>query len=144
MCYKENRRPVEACPSTFWRSEKKKKQKQRKKRKGFEASTIKSLSLRSKCYCFSHSRESKIQKFSLSITILFSVLWLLNFEIHLAGPKINFYIFNVIKNCKIFPSNVYHFQYDQRFVFKRETCKEYICKNLLNLDCQGSICFEIF
>ena len=27
MCYKENTRLVEACPSNFWRSEKKKKDK---------------------------------------------------------------------------------------------------------------------
>ena len=101
MCYKENTRLVEACPSNFWRSEKKKKR-QRKKRKGFEASTIKSLSLRSKCYYFSHSRASRIQKFSLFITILFSVLWLLHFEIHLAGPEINFYILMSLKIAKFF------------------------------------------
>ena len=42
-----------------------KKGKQRKKRKSFKAETIKRLSPRSKCYCFSHSRASRIQKFFL-------------------------------------------------------------------------------
>ena len=43
---------------------KKKKRKQRKKRKSVE--TIKMLSSRLKCYCFSHSTESRIQNFFLS------------------------------------------------------------------------------
>ena len=47
---------------TFLRS-KKKKGKQWEKRKTFKAETIKRLSPRSKCYCFSHSRASRIQKF---------------------------------------------------------------------------------
>ena len=42
------------------------KGKQRKKRKSFKAETIKRLSPRSTCYCFSHSRLSKFQKFFLS------------------------------------------------------------------------------
>ena len=33
MCYKENTRLVEACPSNFWRSEKKKKKKKKDKGK---------------------------------------------------------------------------------------------------------------
>ena len=37
-----------------------------KKRKSFKAETIKRLSPRSKCYCFSHSRASRIQKFFLT------------------------------------------------------------------------------
>ena len=49
-------------PLTFLRS-KKKKEKERKKRKTFKAETIKRLSPRSKCYCFSHSRASRIQTF---------------------------------------------------------------------------------
>ena len=53
-------------PSYFLRS-KKKKGKQRKKRKSFKAETIKKLSPRSKLYCFSHSRVSRIQKFFLSV-----------------------------------------------------------------------------
>ena len=32
MCYKENRRPVETCPSTFWRSEKKKQNRNKGKK----------------------------------------------------------------------------------------------------------------
>ena len=51
--------------------------------------TMKRLSRRSKCYCFSHSRASRIQ-FSLSAnrwtTILFSIPWSLHFQIHIAGP----------------------------------------------------------
>ena len=39
---------------------KKKKGKQRGKRKTFKAETIKRLSPRSKCYCFSRSRVSRI------------------------------------------------------------------------------------
>ena len=54
--------PYPSTP-TFLRS-KKKKGKQREKRKTFKAKTIKSLSPRkAKCYCFSHSRASRIQKF---------------------------------------------------------------------------------
>ena len=44
----------------------KKKWKQRKKRKSFKAETIKRLSPRSKCYCFSYSRASRIQQLFLS------------------------------------------------------------------------------
>ena len=51
---------------TFLRS-KKKKGKQRKARKTFKAEPTKRLSLSSKCYCFRHSRASRIQKFFLSI-----------------------------------------------------------------------------
>ena len=46
---------------------KKKKGRQREKRKGFKAETIKRLSPRSKCYCFNHSRASRIQKFFLLV-----------------------------------------------------------------------------
>ena len=42
---------------------KKKKRKQRKARKTFKAETIKRLSPRSKLYCLSHSRASRIQNF---------------------------------------------------------------------------------
>ena len=51
-------------PPTFLCS-KKKKGRQREKRKGFKAETIKRLSPRSKYYCFSHSRASRIWKFFL-------------------------------------------------------------------------------
>ena len=51
-------------PLTFLRN-KKKTGKQKKRRKIFEAETIKRLSPRSKCYCFSHSRASRTQKFFL-------------------------------------------------------------------------------
>ena len=50
---------------TFLRS-KRKKGRQREKRKDFKAETMKRLSPRSKCYCFSHSRAFRIRKFSLS------------------------------------------------------------------------------
>ena len=66
-------------PPTFLHT-KKKKGRQRQKRKGFKVETIKRLSLRSKYYCFSHSRASAIRKFFLSttgqlwwLTVLFSV-----------------------------------------------------------------------
>ena len=52
-------------PPTFLRS-KKKKRKTRKKRTIFKEETIERLSPRSKYYCFSHSRVSRIQKFFLS------------------------------------------------------------------------------
>ena len=48
----------------FLRS-KQKKGKQKKKRKGFKTEAIKRLSPRPKCYCFNHSRASRIQKFFL-------------------------------------------------------------------------------
>ena len=54
----------------FWKNflrSKKKKGRQRRKRKGFKAETIKRLSPRSKCYCFNHSRASRIRKFFLSV-----------------------------------------------------------------------------
>ena len=114
----------------------------------FKASTIKRLSQIPKCYCFSHSRASRIQKFFLPASewpiIFFSVLWLLHFEIHFGGPEINIFIFDVIKNGQIFPSNVCHCQYDHRFIFSREACKEYVCKTVVNLDCRDSIRFTFF
>ena len=45
---------------------KKEKGKQRQARKTFKAETIKRLSLRSKLYCLSHSRASRIKKFFFS------------------------------------------------------------------------------
>ena len=75
---------------TFLCSENK-KGKQRKKRKSFKAETIKRLSPKSKCYCFSHSRASRIQKFFLPANHggrqYFSVSWSLHFEIRFIGPK---------------------------------------------------------
>ena len=57
--------------------------------------------------------------------------------------------FDVIKNGQIFPLNVIHFPFDRRFLFSREMgtlehARRYACKNLINLDCQGSIRFDIF
>ena len=52
-------------PPTFLHS-KKKIRKQRGKRKNSKAETIKRLPPRLKCYCFSHSRAFRIQKFFLS------------------------------------------------------------------------------
>ena len=52
-------------PHFFFRSKKKIGGK-RKKRKSFKAKTIKRLSPRSRCYYFSHSRASRIEKFFLS------------------------------------------------------------------------------
>ena len=45
----------------------KEKRETKEKRKNFKAETIKSLSPRSQCYCFSHSRVSRIQRFFLSV-----------------------------------------------------------------------------
>ena len=53
-------------PSHFFFRSKKKIGGKRKKRKSFKAKTIKRLSPRSKCYYFSHSRVSRIQKFWLA------------------------------------------------------------------------------
>ena len=54
-----------------------------------------------------------------------------------------------MKNSKIFLSKVCHCEYDHRLLFSREMGtlereRRYICKNLLNLDFQDSICFGIF
>ena len=81
---------------------KKKKGKQRKKWNSFKAETIKRLSPRSKCYCFSHSTASKIQKIFLVSqpwcpTILFSVLWPLHFENHFTGPGTTTIKFSSVK-----------------------------------------------
>ena len=71
---------------------KRKQENKGEKRNNFRGETIKRLSQRSKCYCFSHSRAFKIQKFFYSANhcgrkkILSSVPWPLHFEIHLAGP----------------------------------------------------------
>ena len=68
----------------------KRKGKQRKIER-FIAETIKKLSPRQKCYCFSHSRASRIQTFFLSVNqggwqVFFSVPWPLLLEINFAGP----------------------------------------------------------
>ena len=75
---------------TFLRS-KKKKGKLREKKTIFKAETIESLSPRSKCYCFSHSRVYRIEKIFLSANHggrqYFSVFHgPIHFEIHFAGP----------------------------------------------------------
>ena len=65
-----------------------------KKEKSFKEETIKRLSSKSKCYCFNHSRTSRIQKFFLSTNHggrLFSVPWLLHFEIAFAH-SLKYYI----------------------------------------------------
>ena len=88
-------------PPPFFLCSKKKKGRQREKRKTFKPETIKRLSPRSKCYCFCHSRASRIQKIYLVgqpwwPTILLSVPWSLHFEIHFAGPiRLNAYYLNV-------------------------------------------------
>ena len=72
--------------------------------------------------------------------------------------KINLYFFDVMKNGHTFPSKVSFlhfslffpsFQYAHRFLFSREIGKterarRQVCKDLLNLDCQDSICFAFF
>ena len=65
-----------------------------KKEKSFKEETIKRLSSKSKCCCFNHSRTSRIQKFFLSTNHggrLFSVPWLLHFEIDFAH-SLKYYI----------------------------------------------------
>ena len=57
---------LEGHGSTLFCVAKWKKWNKEKKRKSFKAETIKRLSPESKCYCFSHSRVSKIQKSFLS------------------------------------------------------------------------------
>ena len=54
-------------PSPTFLSSKKKKGRKRQKRKSFKAETIKRLSPRSKYYCFSDSRASRIRKFYTQI-----------------------------------------------------------------------------
>ena len=58
--------PAEPCPLQTFLSSKKRQGKQRQKRKSLKTETVKRLSPRSKCYCFSHSRVSRIQNFFLS------------------------------------------------------------------------------
>ena len=57
--------PTPHPPTPIFLRNKKKKGKQRKKRKNLKVETIKSLSPKSKCFFFSHSRVSRIQKLSL-------------------------------------------------------------------------------
>ena len=42
--------------------------------------------------------------------------------------KINLFFFDVMKNGQIFPSKVFHFQYDQRFLLSREMGNIRTCK----------------
>ena len=54
-----------------------------------------------------------------------------------------------MKVDRIFPSKDCHCPYDHIFLFSREMgtlerTRRYICKNLLNLDCQDSIRFDIY
>ena len=74
--------PGGPCPSSHFFVLQKKKGKQRKARKTFKAETIKRLSLRSKLYCLSHSRASRI---------LLGVPWLLHLEIYFTGPDLRNY-----------------------------------------------------
>ena len=62
VCYKagDTRGPY---TQTFLGSKKKKREIKKKNERSFKAETIKRLSPRSKCYCFSHSRASRIQFF---------------------------------------------------------------------------------
>ena len=63
--------------------------------------------------------------------------------------QINVYFLDVMKNGQIFSSRICHSQYDHRLSFSRDmgnikTCKEIrLQKHRLNLDCQGSIRFDI-
>ena len=67
--------PTNPTPPHFFAKEKEKRE-ERKKRTIFKAETIERLSPRSKCYCFSHSRVSRILVGQLWWpTILFSVPW---------------------------------------------------------------------
>ena len=63
---------------TFLGSTKKRRETKKKKDKSFKAETIKRLSPRSKCYCFSYSRAPRIQIFFVVQpwwpTLLFNVL----------------------------------------------------------------------
>ena len=59
------------------------------------------------------------------------------------------YFFDVMKNGHIFPLKVSHFQhFTDSFLVEKwgtlERARKYVFKNLLNLDCQGSIRFGIF
>ena len=54
-----------------------------------------------------------------------------------------------MKNGHIFPLKVSHFQHFTDFFLVEkwgtlERARKYVFKNLLNLDCQGSIRFDIF
>ena len=60
-------------PSTFKRSKQWKEEKQKEKRKSFKVQPIKRLSSRSKCFCFSYPRASRIQKRFL--VGIFSIPW---------------------------------------------------------------------
>ena len=50
--------------------------------------------------------------------------------------------------ANIFSLKVCHFQYDHWLLFSTEmeniNARRYVCKNLYNLDCQDSICRDIF
>ena len=89
--------------ATTFLQAKRKKENKGKKRKTFKAETIKRLSPSSKCYCFSHSRASKIQFFFFFgqpcwTTVLASVPWLFHFEIHFGSPEQDKMI---KKTCKV-------------------------------------------
>ena len=60
--------------------------------------------------------------------------------------KINLYFFDVMRNEQIFPSNVFHFQFDYRFLFSREmgnirTCKEIRLEKRIKFGLSGQYSF---
>ena len=84
---------------------------------------------------------------SISIYSWKKISMLTNIRNKCVFRKINVHFFKVMKNDEIFPSKVCHFQYDDRFLFSREMeniRRRYVWKDLLNFDCQNSICFAFF
>ena len=104
-------------------------------------------------FYFCHSKNpSNIMKNIFSSVTIYS--WkrnslLTNMRNNYVARQINVHFLDVMKNGQIFSSRICHSQYDHRLFFSRDmgnikTCKEIrLQKHRLNLDCQGSIRFDI-
>ena len=104
-------------------------------------------------FYFCHSKNpSNIMKNIFNSITIYS--WkrnslLTNMRNNYVARQINVYFLDVMKNGQIFSSRICHSQYDHRLSFSRDmgnikTCKEIrLQKHRLNLDCQGSIRFDI-
>ena len=139
----DTRKLRRSCPAPhFFCVVKTKKRRQREKRKGFKVETIKRLSPRSKYYCFSHSRASRIRKLSLSTN---------------HGGRQYFLVFHGLtiwnpfrrpwNRCQMFPTCSYHLQ-GMKLVIKHTVLQTWwygfflLSKFEMNLSSWGSVTYN--
>ena len=102
------------------------------------------------CFCHSKNHSHIMGNIFNSISTYSSKknLFVNKYEKQICYKETKSLFFDVI-NGQFFSSKVFHFQYDNRFLFSKETRnirmrKQVRLQNLLNLDCQDRICFVIF